>query len=103
MSVDIANIWLEFEEWQHIDLSEHPHDFFNMKIRLSDGREYALNVWTLAYAGRLRDELLLEQSRPFFALGPDIIVEVADRGTLQAVAEELVRQELLREDWLVRP
>lgn len=95
----ISEIWLEFEEWTKSP-SEQRRNFFNMKIRLRDGREYALNVWTLEYIQEVQDELREEQS--LFTLGPDIIVEVADRQTLEDVADRLVEGELLREDWRVR-
>lgn len=100
MNATISEIWLEFEEWSSA-LSEQTRDFFNMKIKLHDGREYALNVWTFEYAQQVQSELHEEQSSPIFVLGPDLIVELADRPTLEAVAERLVQEEQLKEEWLI--
>lgn len=99
MNTSILSIWLEFEEW--VESPPEQRDFFNMKIRLRDGRAYALNVWTFRYAEQAKDELYEECSFPIFVLGPDLIVDVADRATLEAVAERLVQKQLLREQWLV--
>lgn len=99
MNSSILGIWLEFEEW--VDSPPKPRDFFNMSIRLRDGRVYALNAWTFRYAQQARDELCEERSFPLFTLGPDLLVDVADRPTLEAVASRLVEQHLLKEQWLV--
>ena len=99
MSPQLSALWIEFEQWQ--DAPPRTRDFFNMKISLQDGREYALNVWTFAYAEQVRDELREERSSPIFVLGPDLMIDVADRPTLEAVAERLIREQLLREEWLV--
>ncbi|MDI3284323.1 hypothetical protein [Polyangium sp. 15x6] len=99
MTPQIASLWLEFEEWEPPD--EVP-DFFNMMIRLHDGREYALNVWTFAFVEQLRKELHEERSAPVFTVGPDLIVDVADRPTLEAIADRLVQEQSLRDEWLVR-
>jgi hypothetical protein len=101
MSRQILKLWLEFEEWDDT-LSEQVRDSFNMTISLPDGREYALNVWTFWYAQQVPDELREEQSPPIFTEGPDLIVEVADRPTLERVAEKLVEDDRLKDEWLVQ-
>jgi hypothetical protein len=39
-------LWLEFEHWQSTRDDDLENDFFNMHIHTSDGKRYALNVWT---------------------------------------------------------
>ncbi len=37
-------LWLEFEEWESMPSDSQDNDFFNAKITLANGWEYALNI-----------------------------------------------------------
>jgi hypothetical protein len=93
----MCEIWLEFEHWP----ASAERDFFNMHIKLSDGTTYALNVWTFAYAARALEDVRGELEPPYYSLGPDLLVEVAEREPLQAIADRLVAEGRLDPAWRV--
>jgi hypothetical protein len=93
--------WLEFEHWQPSPDDDPADDFFNMIILLEDGRRYALNVWTFAYFTRALSETRVtgEALGGRYLLPPDLFVERLDRGLLEEVVGDLLRQGGLREEW----
>ncbi len=50
------DLWLEFEVWEPKEDDDPEDDCFNMSIKLADGREYALNVWTFKFLARAVQE-----------------------------------------------
>jgi hypothetical protein len=96
------DLWLEFEEWEP---TEHPAMYFNMEVRLADGRGYALCVWLVACV----DEILREEREsgewPLgeYAIGPDLIVRTMERGFMEAVVRDLLARGQLREQWRIPP
>ncbi|AKT43748.1 hypothetical protein [Chondromyces crocatus] len=92
-----CEIWLEFECWE----ASAERDFFNMHIKLPDGTSYALNVWTFAYAARALEDVRDEMGPPYYSKGPDLLVEVAERESLQKIAERLVAEGQLLPVWRV--
>jgi hypothetical protein len=97
-------LWLEFEIWQ--DGVEDPeHDFFNMKVTLDDGREYALNVWTYKVLTSVitDSEASGEGLGGKYLLPPDLFVERLDRGLLEAVVVDLITTGAMKEEWRVLP
>jgi hypothetical protein len=100
-SVPSFELWLEFEHWQPTPEDDPADDFFNMIIRLEDGRRYALNVWTFAYFTRALAETRAtgEALSGRYLLPPDVFVERLDRGLLEEVVADLLRNGGLREEW----
>ena len=96
------SLWLEFEaaEPWHSDPAD---DFFNMIIRLRDGREYGLNVWTFKYFERARAENRESGGAlgGSYVVAPDLFVERLERTHIETVVAELLRREALSDDWLV--
>ena len=97
-------LWLEFEAGEPWS-SDPEDDFFNMTIRLRDGREYALNVWTFKYFERARGENrdsggALPVS---YMVAPDLFVQRLERTHIEVVVAALIRSGALRDDWLARP
>jgi hypothetical protein len=97
-------LWLEFEQWERHDDDDPEKDFFNMHIRLPSGDVYALNVWTFNYLSqavaecRESGEHLDGQYLP----PPDLFVARLDRHLIEQVVFDLIANDGLREDWLVR-
>lgn len=87
-AVPVASLWLEFEH-----MAEPVDDFANVLVDLDDGRSYALNVWTFAFAGTVADrpdedptgELAQGYSRP-----PDLLVRELTRPLLEGAVAHLL-------------
>lgn len=56
--------------------------------------------WTFEYAKIMREEV---ETQPAFCIGPDLLVESVARQDLEAVAEQLIRENALRDHWLGSP
>ena len=75
-------LWLEFEHWQPQPDDDPTTDFFNMQVRLPDGRRYALNVWTFKFLHKARYPWPYEEGvgePEEYLLPPDLFVERLDR------------------------
>ncbi len=94
MTAQLKELWIEHEHFE----GENVIDFFNMEIRLTNGRRYALNVWTFDYAAVARSEI---EAVPRFSIGPDLLVERADRESLESVVRTLIAEESLQPHWLL--
>jgi hypothetical protein len=68
-------LWLEFEYWAEIGDPED--DFFNMQVRVDDGRSYALNVWTYKYFEKACSESREENIGGPYLCAPDLFVDEA--------------------------
>jgi hypothetical protein len=100
-SIPHFSLWLEFEHLQPTPDEDPANDFFNMIIVLADGQRYALNVWTFAYFARAQaeDRASGEALGGRYLLPPDLFVERLDRGLLEEVVADLLRNGGLRKEW----
>src|SRR4051794_37743908 len=90
-------LWLEFEQWDPRPDDDDPaDDFFNMKVKLPDGRRYALNVWTFEFIHKARFPWPYEEGvgKPEEYL----FVERLDRPLLERVVARMLEAE-----WLCPP
>ena len=96
-------LWLEFEHWEPSPDHDPEDDFFNMQIRLDDGRTYALNVWTYRFMERARreDEETGEGLSGKYMIAPDLFVERLDRELVTEVVKDLIRNKGLKKEWLI--
>ena len=96
------DLWLEFEEFEPVGTAE---PYFNMEIRLKDGRRYALNVWVASAI----EEILSEAQEAGeglggeYSVGPDLVVRRHERAFLEAVVRDLIANGQLKEEWRVPP
>ena len=97
------DLWLEFEHWQPEADDDPEDDFFNMALRLPDGRAYALNVWTFRFLERARldDQQSGEALNGKYLLPPDLFVERLDRKLMEEIATDLIKRGQLLDDWLI--
>ena len=74
-----------------------------MHVILSDGKKYALNVWTFKYLEQCchkakdMDEFLKGK----YLLPPDLFVERLDRKLLEEIFAELIKDGYMKDEWLV--
>jgi hypothetical protein len=96
-------LWIEFEHYAAKPDDDPADDFFNMMITMSDGSQFALNIWTFAYLRREREEAEAsgESLGGRYLLPPDLFVERLDRALLEEIVSDLIRGGLLKEEWRV--
>jgi hypothetical protein len=96
-------LWLEFEWWGSQPDDDPEINFFNMQIDFSDGRRYALNVWTYKYLAVARQDDLSagDHLNGAYQLPPDLFVTRLDRSQVAAVVTDLIQEDLLREEWRI--
>lgn len=96
-------VWLEFEWWQPQPDDDVHNNFFNMQIQVSNGKTYALNVWTFTYltTARQNDEQSGESLAGRYLVPPDLLVEKLDRPLLETIVIDLIQSNSLREEWFV--
>ena len=94
---------LEFEYWVPTEDDDPEDDFINMSIHLSDGRHYALNVWTfkILERARLYHEQYGDNLGGKYVLPPDLFVQRLDRKLLEEIVANLIRSKQLLDAWLV--
>ena len=92
-------LWLEFEHWLPEAHHDPEDDFFNMKLTLPDGRQYAFNVWTFKYLHRAIQECREsgEHRGGIYLPAPDLFVERLDRPLIEAAVADLVARDELPE------
>lgn len=86
MALTITDIWLEFEHIADPDWNTNAQkEFCNVVAKISDGREYAFNVWSYGFF-----ELAIVQAKAeefelsgIYLLPPDLFVERVDRPTIE--------------------
>ena len=98
------DLWLEFEHWVPQDGDDAADDFFNLQVKLADGRAYALNVWTFEYLSRAVREChgMGEHLGGSYLPAPDLFVERLDRELLEGVVSDLIANGGLLPHWEVR-
>jgi hypothetical protein len=98
-------LWLE-TEFGEVDAPANrlTQNFCNISVQLSDGRRYAMNVWTFDFLplARYPDfyEVMEGQELAKYVLPPDLFVERLDRSTIEAVITELLANNEMKSDWL---
>jgi hypothetical protein len=104
MSDEKFDLWLEFEHWGPAGAHGPEDDFFNMQVRLPDGRCYALNVWTFKFLERARREDVEtgEGLSGKYMLPPDLFVARLERDLVTQTIADLIRRQGLKDEWLVR-
>jgi hypothetical protein len=92
-------LWLEWEAIESSDVfapwdSDDPEDdFFNMEVRLPDGRFYGLNVWTYRFLERAQQEN--QKTGDYlggaYLIPPDLFVARRDRSLLEEVVRDILQ------------
>lgn len=103
---DAFELWLEWEHWVWGPNDDPSDDFANVVVTLSDGRRFALNVWTFKFLNRARAMSDMGGSLDAPAdhiVPPDLLVERLDRTLLERVVSKLVAEDDIREHWLCPP
>jgi hypothetical protein len=100
------DLWLEWETGEPRDQpANRPRtNFGNVIITLSDGRRYALNVWTFDFLPLARFPWPYEGGpgvQPAaYVLPPDLFVESLDRATMESVVAAMLSAGELKDEWL---
>ena len=97
------DLWLEFEHTQPQPGDDPTDDFANVQVRLSDGRRYALNVWTFGFMRRARFPWPYQEGvgeAAEYLLPPDLFVERLDRPMLERVVGRMLAAGEMRPEWL---
>jgi hypothetical protein len=86
------HLWLEWEHFASWDTDDPDDDFFNMGVRLPDGRGYGLNVWTYRMLERAHqaDMKMGDNLGGAYLLPPDLFVAWRDRSLLEAVVRDIL-------------
>jgi len=104
--VPAFELWLEFEHWVSPPEYDPADDFANVQVLLSDGRVYALNVWTFKFLYRARFPWPYEDTgerAAEYVVAPDLFVERLDRPTLERVVRQLLADGEMLDEWLCPP
>jgi hypothetical protein len=104
MSGTDFELWLEFEHWARADDDDPEDEFFNMEIRFSDGRTYALNVWTFKFLARARqyNRETGENLSGSYLYPPDLLIERLDRKLAVEVVKDMIGWQGLKDEWLAK-
>jgi hypothetical protein len=105
-AVATFDLWLEFEHTVPPPDNDPADGFENMHVRLSDGRKYALNVWTFKFLRRARFPwpYIDTSGQPSeYVVAPDLFVERLDRPTLERVVRHLLTNGEMKPEWLCPP
>lgn len=100
-------LWLETETGEPVGQpANRPHEnFCNISVALTDGRRYALNVWTFDFLPLARFPWPYEPNcdvqQSDYVLPPDLFVESLDRNTIERVVSELIATKQMKDEWLV--
>src|SRR5260370_18632382 len=95
-------LWLEFEHWEAKPDDDPTDNFFNMQVKLLDGRRYALNVWTFKFLQKARYPWPYEKGAgepEEYLLPPDLFVERLDRGLLERVVSRMLADTEMKPEW----
>jgi hypothetical protein len=96
-------LWLEFEDWEPRPDDDPTDDFFNMEVKLPDGRRYVLNVWTFKFLYRARYPWPYVEGAgepEEYLLPPDLFVDRLDRALLERVVGRLLAGGMMKPEWL---
>ena len=90
--------WLEFEQYEPKPEDDPTDDFAIIQVRLTDGRRYAMNVWTFGFIRRAPYE---DEEEPVeYLLPPDLFVARMDRATIDRVVRQMLTKGEMRAEWL---
>lgn len=104
--VQVFELWLGFEHWEQQPEDDPTDDFFNMHVKLPDGRRYALNVWTFKVLNKLRYpwQYIEGEGEPAeYLLPPDLFVERLDRRLIEQVVARMLAKGEMKPEWLCPP
>lgn len=96
-------LWLEFEHWIPSPDDDPDGDFANIAVTLSDGRRYALTVWTFRFLERARRAWPdTDASGPAaeYVVAPDLFVERLSRDVIDRAVCEMLAKGEMRDEWL---
>jgi hypothetical protein len=98
-------LWLETELGDPIQVANRPtQNFCNISVTLTDGRHYAMNVWTFDFLQLARfpfpHEPIEGQKPATYLLPPDLFVDRLDRSTIELVIIELLKNDAMKPEWL---
>ena len=96
-------LWLEFEHWQPGPTDDPTEDFFNMLVKLPDGRRYALNVWTFKFIQKARYPWPYVEDAgesEEYLLPPDLFVEQLNRKLMEQVVRQMLERGQMKPEWL---
>jgi hypothetical protein len=107
MQAQEFELWLEFEIGDPTQPGNRPtQNFANIRIKVADGRRYALNVWTFDFLPHARYPWPYETqpagTSSRYVVGPDLFVERLDRATIESVVAEMIARGELKPEWLLR-
>lgn len=98
-------LWLETEVGDRSQPANRPdRSFCNLTVKMKDGREYALNVWTFDFLPLARKSWPYETApdEPVeYLVPPDLFVESLERSVLERVISTLLERGEMKEEWLV--
>jgi len=104
--VPAFELWLEFEHWEPKPDDDPTADFFNMQVKLTDGRRYAMNVWTFKVIDKLRYPWPYQEGvgePQEYLLPPDLFVERLDRALIERVVAQMLLKGEMKTEWLCPP
>ncbi len=98
-------LWLEFEHWEAKPDDDPEDEFCNVRIDLSNGEAYALDIWTFKFLERAHreDQGTGENLSGRYLVSPDLLVTRLDRATMEEVFTELAQAKQLKQEWRVPP
>lgn len=101
MSKSYFGLWYEPDEYE--SSSGFAEDFCNVQDKMKNGKVYAMNVWSYSYFDDVRNELKQENSakEPNYILPPDLFVSVLNKSEISRVIDRLIKEEEMRDEWLV--
>ncbi len=102
---------LNFELWMETELGEPSQpanrptqNFCNISVTLTDGRRYAMNVWTFDFLPLARFPFPYEpiegEKLATYLLPPDLFIDRLDRYTIEIVIIELLENDAMKPEWL---
>lgn len=92
-------LWMESDEYDESETKED--DEMNIQITLSNGKEYALNIWSYNAVDRIFEEFVSESEEELsYILPPDLFVKSLDRNTITRAVQALLKDDALKEEWL---
>lgn len=100
-------LWVETETGDPVvqPANRSKENYCNISITLEDGRRYALNVWTFDFLPLARYPWPYEPKPEYepadYLLPPDLFVSDLTRTTITSVVEQLLKEDELRDEWLV--
>lgn len=100
-------IMLEWERGEPLDQPANApcENFGNVEVKFTDGRRYALNVWTFDFLPLARYpwpyEPVANLEPASFVRPPDLFVDKLERRSIEATVRRLVEEGGLDDKWLV--